>query len=195
MKKNDVSKFELVKAVHPARPDWPFYLPKEDKKIIEELGKPAVLTECERPCTKVMTLLPKTPIEGQTGIGYHMINVDGFRHINAFVISDPLNSSAYRGFTLELSFSVNDFVYGVGVIGEARYFFNFENFYDPGNYQHRLIHCGTDYLTSTGGLPHIGGNSLAHILRVPVMGPYVRASVFNEDTVIRNAEVKGYLTT
>jgi hypothetical protein len=32
-------------------------------------------------------------------------------------------------------------------------------------------------------------------LRVPVMGPYIRASAFNEDTTARNAEVNAYLTT
>ena len=163
--------------------------------MIEKLQKPIVLKECERPCTKVLTLLPKQLIQGHTGVGYFMTNVDGFRHINAFVISDPLNSTSLKGFTLEISFSVNNFVLGVGVIGETSSFFNFENFYDPANLTHKLIRCETDYQQSTGGLPWIGGNSLAHILRVPVMGPYVRASVFNEDDSARNAEVQAYLTT
>jgi hypothetical protein len=52
-----------------------------------------------------------------------MINVDGYRIINAYVISDALNSTNQRGFTLELSFALNDFVYGGGVIGETSYFF------------------------------------------------------------------------
>jgi hypothetical protein len=53
-----------------------------------------------------------------------MINIDGYRMINAYVISDPLSSTNQRGFTLELSFALNDFVYGVGVVGETSYFFN-----------------------------------------------------------------------
>jgi hypothetical protein len=51
-----------------------------------------------------------------------MINVDGFRHINAYVVSDRLNSTSQRGFSLEISFSLNPFVHGVGVVGETRYF-------------------------------------------------------------------------
>jgi hypothetical protein len=46
-----------------------------------------------------------------------------------------------------------------------------------------------------GGLPWYGGTDLTHILRVPVMGPYVRASVFNEDDTTRKVEVKAYLST
>ncbi|MFQ5909910.1 MAG: hypothetical protein ACE5IJ_04220 [Thermoplasmata archaeon] len=187
---------EFVKAVHPARPDWEFYLPSEDKKLIEELAvKPIFPERCERPCTRVMTLFPKDTVNGRSGKGYHMINVDGYRTLNAYVISDPLNSTTQRGFTLELSFSVNDFVYGVGVIGETSHSFNFENYFDPGVFSHGTVRCETSDLSTTGSLPWIGGTDLAHILRVPVMGPYVRASVFNEDTVARHAEVKGYLTT
>jgi hypothetical protein len=89
--------------------------------------------------------------------------------------------------------SLQPFVYGV--VGEARYFFNFDAFYDPAAASHRLIRIETNDLTSTGGLPHIGGVDLTHILRVPVMGPYLRASVFNEDTVARHATVEAYLTT
>ncbi len=50
---------EYVKAVYPRRPDWEFYLPREDKKLIERLSMKPILPEtCDRPCTKVMTLFP-----------------------------------------------------------------------------------------------------------------------------------------
>jgi hypothetical protein len=186
----------LVKAVHPVRPDWEYYLPKEDKALIEKLAKRPVFPKlCERPCTTVMTLFPKDTVNGRTGKGYHMINVDGYRIINAYVISDALNSTLQRGFTLELSFSLNDFVYGVGVIGETSYFYNFESYFNPGTLSQRTLRCETNDLTTTGGLPWIGGTDLTHILRVPVMGPYVRASVFNEDVTARQVEVKAYLST
>ena len=123
------------------------------------------------------------------------MNIDGFRIINAYVISDPLNSSTQRGFTLELSFAVNPFVYGVGVIGETSYFFNFDGYFDPGQPNHGTIRGETSDLATTGGLPWIGGTDLTHILRAPVMGPYVRASVFNEDNTARQVEVKAYLST
>jgi hypothetical protein len=185
-----------IKAVHNARPDWNYYLPKEDKKLIAELAKkPTLLKECERPCTNVITLFPKDTVNGHSGKGYHMINIDGYRTINAYVISDALNSSTQRGFTLELSFSINNFVYGVGVIGETSHFFNFDSYFDPGKSSHGTLRCETSDLTTAGGLPWIGGTDLTHILRIPVVGPYVRASVFNEDGTAHKVEVKAYLST
>lgn len=187
---------DYIKSVHRARPDWDYFLPVENRDLIAELAKkPKIGESCDRPCTKIITLLPEDTVEGRSGKGYHMINVDGYRMINAYVISDPLNSTAQRGFTLELSFALNDFVYGVGVLGETSNFFNFDNYFEPGTVSHRTLRCETDDLMTTGGLPWIGGTDLTHILRVPVMGPYVRASVFNEDTTDRKVEVKAYLST
>ncbi len=187
---------KLVESRHPIRQDRKYFLLEPDRPTVTRLLKPFLFPRtCDRPCTRVITLLPKTTVAPQTGIGYQMTNIDGFRAINAYVICDPLNSTNQRGFTLELSFSVNPFVYGVGVIGEARYSFNFENYYDPANVTHGTVHCETNDLTSTGGLPHIGGVDLTHILRAPVMGPYVRASVFNEGSTPRGVEVSAYLTT
>ena len=198
-KKKSSPKGNLVRAVHPVRPTWDYYLPKENKALIAKLQKKFIFPKtCEKPCTKVITLLPKSNVGGISGMGYHMINVDGFRTMNAYVISDPLNSSSQRGFTLELSFSVNDFVYGVGVIGETSNFFNFESYFNPGVWNQATLRCETSDLTTTGGLipvPWVGGTDLTHILRTPVMGPYVRAAVFNEDSTARNVEVKAYLST
>ncbi len=186
----------LVKSVHPARPDWAYYLPEHDKAVAKKLVSKLFFPKlCDRPCTRIMTLFPKTTINGHEGRGYYMINVNGFRTINAYVISDPLNSSLQRGFTLELSFSLHDFVYGVGVIGETSHFYNFESYFNPGTLSQRTLRCETSDLATTGGLPWIGGTDLTHILRVPVMGPYIRASVFNEDGTARQAEVKAYLST
>lgn len=185
-----------VQAVHPARADWAYYLPEENRPLIEELlHKPALSKACDRPCTKVTTLFPRDSVDGHSGKGYHVINIDGYRTVNAYVIADPLTSTTQRGFTLELSFSLNDFEYGVGVIGETSHFFNFDSYFDPGQSGHRTIRCETSDLSTTGALPWIGGTDLTHILRIPVMGPYVRASVFNEDSVARSVEVKAYLST
>lgn len=186
----------LVKSSHPTHPDWDYFLIEPERRVINRLTKaPVFAATCERPCTQVITLLPKTNVPGQSGIGYQMINVDGFRWISAYVISDRLTSSRQRGFTLELSFSLNPFVYGVGVVGESSFFFNFDSYFDPGAASHGTIRCETNDLTSTGGLPRIGGVDLTHILRVPVMGPYVRASAFNEDGAAHNVEVKAYMST
>jgi hypothetical protein len=182
--------------VHPARPDWPYHLPQYDKTAVAKLAKPTPFPlTCTRPCTEVRTLLPKSLISGHSGMGYFMNNVDGYRYINAYVISDPLTSSLKRGFSLELSFSPYDFVYGVGVVGETSFFFNFDTYFDPGTQSHKLIQANSSDLTTTGGLPWIGGIDLSHIVRVPVMGPFVRASAFNEDSAAHNVQVVAYLTT
>ena len=186
----------FVKTVHPDRPGWDYYLPKEDKEVIERLAQRPIFPKlCERPCTDVVTLFPKDTVEGRSGKGYHMINVDGYRVINAYVISDALSSTVQRGFSLKLGFSLHDFVYGVGVIGETSYFYNFECYFNPGTRSQGTLRCETSDLTTTGGLPWYGGTDLTHILRVPVLGPYVRASVFNEGVTAREVEVKAYLTT
>ncbi|MEJ2347137.1 MAG: hypothetical protein P8076_14625 [Gammaproteobacteria bacterium] len=187
---------KLAKQVHATRPDWDYFVLETSKATIDKLLKPPVFGKiCDKACTKVISLLPKTSVAGHTGVGYQMINIDGYRTINAYVISDRLNSTTQRGFTLELSFSVNPFVYGVGVVGESSFFFNFDSYFEPGTLSHRTARCETSDLTTVGGLPRIGGVDLTHILRAPVMGPYVRASVFNEDGTARHVEVSAYLST
>jgi len=187
---------KLVKQTHPTRADWEYFVLEPPKaKIDELLVRPVFEQTCDKACTKIISLLPKTNVAGHTGVGFQMINIDGYRTINAYVISDRLNSTTQRGFTLELSFSLNPFVLGVGVVGETSFFFNFDSYFEPGTLTHRTARCETSDLTTVGGLPWIGGVDLTHILRAPVMGPYVRASVFNQDTVARNVEVSAYLST
>jgi hypothetical protein len=186
----------LTAATHSGRPDWPFQFIQADAAELKRLAQPIALgADCCRPCTKIITLLPKTRMNGHSGVGYQMINVDGFRYINAHVVSDALNSSTQRGFSLELSFSLNPFVAGVGVVGESNFFFSFDGGFVAGAGAQRLGRCQSSDLTISGGLPRIGGVDMSHILRVPVLGPYVRASIFNEDSVPRSGEVRAYLTT
>jgi hypothetical protein len=166
-----------------------------DKATAAKLAKPFAFFGCDRPFTKLTTLLSKRLIQGRTGIGGAMTNVDGFRWLNSCILSDPLNCTTQRGFSLEISFAPHPFVLGTGVVGEARFHFNLENCFDPATAGHALIGMGTSDRTSLGGLPHIGGVDLTHLLRVPVMGPFVRASAFNEDTVARHATIEAYLTT
>jgi hypothetical protein len=196
MPKTKNIKTDWVKIKNPNAPDTDFFLPKEDKKLMAALLKPIVFgKDCQKVCSKVIELLPATVVTAHTGVGYHMINVDGFRYLNAYVISAALNSTTQRGFSLELSFSVNDFIPGVGVVGKTNHFFNFNNYYNTGEYEKRTIHSGTSDQTSLGGLIKIGGVDYTHLLRIPVMGPFVRASVFNKDNANRQVSVKAYLTT
>jgi hypothetical protein len=44
-------------------------------------------------------------------------------------------------------------------------------------------------LSAMGGVPYIRGQNLVHILRTPVLGSYVRAPVFNEDTQTHSARI------
>jgi hypothetical protein len=189
------ARLKWVKYKRSDQPDLTFYLPKHDPRLTEPLWKPPELEACDRPCTKKIELFPKREVEGHTGYGYFMVNVDGYRCLNCYLISDPLSSTNQRGFTLEISFALEPFQQGVGYYGETEVFFNAEGYYDPGNNEHALIRIRTSDLMSTGGLPWIGGQNLAHILRVPVMGPFVRASVFNKNSQKRSARVVAYATT
>src|SRR5437870_1754671 len=95
---------KLVKHPHPGRPGWDYFLIEPGNLVIAELEKaPAFDTTCTPACTKTMVLVPKRSVAGHTGVGYQMINIDGYRMINAFVISDALNSTTQLGFTLVLS--------------------------------------------------------------------------------------------
>ena len=84
---------------------------------------------------------------------------------------------------------------GVGVVGETSFFFDFDDWFDPGSFSHRTIRCQTSDLTTVGGVPQPGGVDLTHIWRAPVMGPFVRASAFNEDDKAHNVQVLAYLST
>jgi len=56
---------KLVKQVHPSRPDWDYYLLEPGMDAVDELLKPrAPETGCEKPCTTIIKLLPKTNVAG-----------------------------------------------------------------------------------------------------------------------------------
>lgn len=187
---------KVINSVHPRRPDWIYHLVNPGDDITKTLARTPIFPKgYNKIYTNKVTLLPKMSVDGKTGVGYEMVNIDGFRFINAYVISDPLMSSSQRGFSLELSFSLEPFVEGVGVIGESSFFFNFDGFTANSTSVYTTVHCETSDLTTFGVTPRLGGTDLTHILRVPIIGPYVRASVFNEDSIAHNVEVKAYLTT
>ena len=188
----------MIKSIHPSRPDIDYFLPKEDKKLREELLQPPLSPKgCQMVCSKTITLLPKFNIQGGHGVGYYQVNVDGYRYINAYIISTALDSPSERGFSLELEFSLDPAVPGVGIVGLTSYFFNFDNYYDTTvDLEKKIINCATSDLQASGFHNPTGfGLDLAHILRVPVMGPYVYASAFNNDSNSHDVEVRAYLTT
>ena len=161
-----------------------------EKKLL--LEPPVFKGAGDNASTNIIQLLSKRNVAGHTGVGSALVNIDGYRMINAYVISDPLNSTTQRGFSLELSFSLAPFVYGTGVVGETSFFFNFDSYFDGANVEHRPLQS---QISDHAMIQRIGGVDKTNILRIPVLGPYVRASVFNEDGTARNVEVKAYLTT
>ena len=186
------TKMQWVKTINPRCPDQDFYVPADDADTMRKLAEAPILAQgCVKACTSIVTLIPRTLVDVHSGIGSQKFNVDGYRTINAYVISDPLFSSTQRGFTLELSFGLTP----GGYFNESYAFYNFETFFNPNaSFQGTLI-CATSDLVTTGGVPWVGGNDLVHILRAPIMGPYVRASVSNGDSMAHNVEVQAYLST
>ncbi|MEO8017690.1 MAG: hypothetical protein ABI769_07740 [Pseudomonadota bacterium] len=156
---------------------------------------PILLPTCDKACTAIKMLLSKRVVPAHGGVGSAPLNVDGYRKLSAYVISDPLSSNTMRGFSLRLSFSLYPFVQGTGVVGQADCFFNFDTDCAPGVDAQKLNVLGTSDQKSSGGLPRYGGRDLAHILHTPVLGPYVSATAMNEDSVERSVEVQIYLST
>ena len=183
---------QLVKTINPRYPDMDFYLPADDAEVMKKLAEPPVFAQgCAKACTNVLTMIPRTLVNPSNGIGSGRYNIDGYRMINAYVISDPLFSTSQRGFRLELSFAIAS----GGGGKETTAVYNFDSYFNPVPYDQPLLHCGTSDRLTTGGLPWIGGVDLVHILRAPVMGPYVSAVVINQDTEAHNVEVQAYLST
>ncbi|MEN9550025.1 MAG: hypothetical protein RIR12_2616 [Bacteroidota bacterium] len=172
-----------------------FYIPQESKKKEVKLTKALVIdTKCQKVCSRIIELLPETTVEPNTGRGSSMINIDGFRYINVYVIGERVTHSDQKGFSLRLSFSVNPFVLEVGVVGETHRFFNFDTYYNKDEYEKKLNHISNSYETSPG-YTHLGGVDNTYMVRVPVMGAYVRVGAINNDSMARKVKVAAYLTT
>lgn len=196
MAKEETKNPKLVKISHPRRPDWDVYVIEPTEKQLADNVMPFPLpAPCQKACTASITLVPQINIGPHSGIGFAPVNVDGFRWLNAYVTSDSLHSTAQRGFSLELFFSLNPFVPAVGVRSQAWTFFNMESFYDGAAGHHQSQYTSMSDLTLGGGPPYFGGVDLTQVLRVPVIGPFVSAIAFNEDSVAHNAQVVAYVST
>lgn len=190
------SSIEWTLQKHSRWPDKKIYLAQVDAQTAKRLKQPVKLLGCDRPCTRVIELLPPTSIEGHSGRGYAMVNVDGYRHLNCFLISDPLSDPGDRGFSLHISFAVGPFMTGVGWLGETWVFASAEQIRFTGQADQPVAWLTTsDLAAATGQVPYTGGSNLSQITRVPVMGPYVRATAINEGSQTRSARVVAYATT
>jgi hypothetical protein len=151
----------------------------------------------ERPVTKVITILPKVLIDPTSGRGNAPINVDGFRMMNIYVISDPVNSTADRAFMLDVAFApyVTQGQYGLILHGATSNVFNFDSLSYSAGYEAKHYRLRTADRDINNQLPQAGGYDLAHCMRVPVLGPYVRVIASNLGNVARNVEVVAYLVS
>lgn len=169
--------------------------PKKIIKSIAKLSKAAVFNpKCQKVYSKVIELLPETTIKPNTGRCSFMVNIDVFRYSKVYLIGERLTSSTQKGFSFRLSFSVNPFVLGVGMVGETNRFFNFDTYYNKDEYVKKLTQISITYETSPGYSLH-GGVDNRYMVRMPVMGSYVRAAALNNDSAARRVKVMAYLTT
>jgi hypothetical protein len=148
----------------------------------------------ERPVTKVLTVIPKVLIPPSNGRGNSPLNIDGYRMVNLFAISDPVLSTADRVFSLEVSFApyTVEMPYGTDMGCEGTNVYNFDSLgYTQGwDARHYRLTLSDQDVNNT---VKAGGRDLTHILRVPVLGPFMRVIVINRGTVARNVEVVAYL--
>lgn len=178
---------------------WPPTLPNPTPTVPVLPGPTLPLpgSGCDKPCTKVLTLLPNVLVQPGHGRGSTPIKVDGYRVMNLYVISDPDNSSESRAFTLDVSFAPigtpNE--YGLALRGETSSVYNYDSLGNATGTEALHYKLQTSDRGANGMLPHAGGLDLAHILRVPVIGPYARVIALNRGTVAKNVEVVAYLTT
>ena len=168
-------------------------------ELLQPVGKTARILiddvvlprDVQRVYAKVVDLMPPMVIQPGHGLGLTFVNVGGFRFANVYVTSDPAAVSGLQGFALEVEFALQPTIAGLP-IGGTSVFFNFDG-YTGSDLEHRSTRCIADNWNPAGQA--WTGASDIHILRVPVMGPYMRPLVFNLGTVARAAAVKAYLTT
>jgi hypothetical protein len=195
-KKKMISKIDREKVERPHLQGLNFYLPKYDARIAKALEKAPKLDLRNKTSSAAIELFPSIQVEADTAYGYWIINVDGYRYLNCYLISDALLSSGQRGFSLQISFALEPTSIGYPAYGKTNYYFNMEEYYDTTSLEHKLITIETsDLLSATGDLPYIGRTNLVHMLRTPMMGPYVRARVLNRDIQPHFARVVAYATT
>ena len=179
-----VWKHKIVQNPHPKGKNIPYY-------EVEWLENPQVKQSGTTRKPKVITLLPKTTLQPGEGYGNQPLNVDGFSYANIYVISSPPGTK--QACNLEVSFACFPFEDGVGVKGEAYSFFNFDS--ESYNKGIEVSH----YRIATSDL-NVDGHTestydfTSHILRTPILGPYLRAIAGNRDDGPRDVEVLAYLT-
>lgn len=133
--------------------------------------------------TKTVVIYENHSIPANTGISTGMYtNVDHYRYVNVMVEFQQ-DSIGEEPVSLGVSFAHDS----IGKWGSRTYFTFEENYTAPADPQAMAL-SGEN---SWGGAPE--GNS-SYIARLPIMGPYMRVTLFNYHYAARNITVALYLT-
>ena len=150
----------------------------------------------ERPVTKVVTVIPTVQLQPSSGRGNSALNVDGYRMINLFVKSDPVLSTEDRGISLDIAFAPGTVTTGTwtDLSCDGECLFNFDTQGTTSGFEakyYRLAVSDRD----VNDRVKAGGRDLSYVVRVPVLGPFIRVSATNRGSTPRNVEVVAYLVS
>lgn len=151
----------------------------------------------ERPVTKVITVLPRVSLPPSNGRGNAALNIDGFRMINLFVTSDPVMSTGDRGFSLTIGFApttVTDASGWTNLSCDGEDFLNFDTQGVSTGYEAKYYRLMVSD-RNVNDTVKAGGRDLTYIVRVPVLGPFIRVIASNRGNVTRSVEVVAYLVS
>ncbi len=150
----------------------------------------------ERPVTKVVTVIPTVLLQPASGRGNSALNVDGYRMINLFVKSDPVLSAADRGISLDIAFAPATVTTGTwtDLSCDGECLFNFDSLGTAAGYEAKYYRL-TVSDRNVNDTVKAGGRDLSYIVRIPVLGPFLRVSATNRGSTARNVEVTAYLVS
>lgn len=151
----------------------------------------------ERPVTKVITILPKVALPPNAGRGNAALNIDGYRMVNLFVKADPVLSTGDRGFSVDIAFApttVTDASGWTNLSCDGEALFNFDSLGTATGYEAKYYRL-TVSDRNVNDTVKAGGRDLTYIVRIPVLGPFIRVIASNRGNTTRNVEVLAYLMT
>lgn len=144
---------------------------------------------CNPACTKIIDFLVKKKVPANLGIDAGGVTaIDGYRYLNIFVTFTAARrqSTPLKPIDLGVVFCLD----ATGQIA-ARSYVNLEaNLPGPQGLNFIDVSSGAMLSSSLGT-----GSIDSYIVRVPVMGPFVRLFVYNREPIERTVTVKGYLVS
>lgn len=187
-------KLAYEEAVGPLPKPGQITLPPPSSSIPPTL--PVVKPVQERPVTQVVTIIPKVTLPPSSGRGNAALNIDGYRMINLFVVADAVLSTAERGIAVDIAFAPATTVENgwTNLSCDGTDLYNFDSLGLSAGDEARYFRLAVSD-RNVNDRVKAGGRDLTYIVRVPVLGPFIRVSVTNRDTTPRTAEVTAYLVS